>query len=59
MNSRYEQVYHVYERTNGECLDHSLTVEEIESKIREGKINFTKHEILVLENRKDFEEQSY
>jgi len=38
-------LFHVYERnTKNEVIDHSLTVEELEAKLKEGIVNFENHE---------------
>jgi len=42
-------IYHVYSKLTGDLIYHSLTVDELESKIREDVIQFSNHEILPLE----------
>ena len=42
-------LFHVYERnTKNEVVNHSLTVEELEAKLKEGIVNFENHEIEVV-----------
>ena len=43
-----ERIYHVYFKTSGELFRHSLTVDELESMIKDEVINFSQHEIVVL-----------
>ena len=43
-------IYHVYSKSTGDVICHSLTVDELESKIVEDVIQFENHEIIPLEH---------
>ena len=43
-------IYHVYSKATGDVICHSLTVDELESKIVEDVIQFENHEIIPLDN---------
>lgn len=43
-------IYHVYSKSTKEVIYHSLTVDELESKIVENVIQFKNHEIIPLES---------
>lgn len=49
------RIYHVYSKRTKEVIYHSLTVEELESKIVENVIQFENHEILPLEHEHNIE----
>lgn len=49
------KIYHVYSKTTGELVYHSLTVDELESKIIKNVIQFKDHEILPLEYENNIE----
>lgn len=59
MVSNQERIYHVYHRRSGECVQNSLTVDELEGMIREGLINFSDHEIIVLTDIRNTTDHSY
>jgi hypothetical protein len=48
MGLNQERIYHVYLKTTGELFRHSLTVDDLESMIKDEVINFSQHEIVVL-----------
>jgi len=48
MVGNQERKYHVYFKKSGELFRHSLTVDQLESMIRDEVINFSIHEIVVL-----------
>ena len=54
-------LFHVYERnTKNEVVTHSLTVEELEDKLREGSVQLSKHEIEVVSvSREDTVDASF
>ena len=54
-------LFHVYERnTKNEVVTHSLTVEELEDKLKEGSIQLSKHEIEVVSvSREDTVDASF
>ena len=54
-------LFHVYERnTKNEVVTHSLTIEELEDKLREGSVHLSKHEIEVVSvSREDTVDASF
>lgn len=54
-------LFHVYERnTKNEVVTHSLTVEELEDKLKEGSVQLSKHEIEVVSvSREDTVDASF
>jgi len=49
------KIYHVYSKRTGELLYHSLTVDELESKIVKNVIQFKNHDILPSEYENNIE----
>lgn len=54
-----ELIFHVYEKKNNSCIFHSLTVEDIEDKLRTSEIRLGDHEIEPVEQRVYEESPSY
>lgn len=52
-------IFHVYEKKDNRCIFHSLTLEEVEDKLRKNEIRFESHEIEPLEQRVYTESPSY
>jgi len=50
--------FHVYQNDN-KLIDHSLTTEELESKIKDNEINLTDHQIQPVDFSPIREESSY
>ena len=48
-------IYHVYSKSTGDVICHSLTVDELESKIVKDVIQFENHEIIPLEHEHNIE----
>jgi hypothetical protein len=54
-----ELIFHVYEKKDNRCIFHSLTVEDIEDKLRKNEIRLGAHEIEPVEQRVYEESPSY
>ena len=50
--------FHVYQENN-QVIDHSLTIEELESKVRDKKINLSDHQIQPVDFSPIREDSSY
>jgi hypothetical protein len=50
--------FHVYQKDN-QVIDHSLTIEELEAKVRDRKISLSDHQIQLVDFSPSKEESSY
>jgi len=54
-----ETIFHVYEKRDNRCIFHSLTLDDVEDKLRKSEIRLGDHEIEPLEQRVYTESPSY